>query len=81
MLVLSRRRDQEVSLPGLGVKFKVLQVKGNSVRLGFEAPENVRVLRSELNEFDNEFELELDEGNFEPNSIEFKTTTNLSIAS
>lgn len=51
MLVLSRKKDQEVCLPGLGVNIKVLQISGNAVRLGFEAPQEVHVLRGELNEF------------------------------
>ena len=76
MLVLSRKRNQEVNLPGLGVIIKVLQVKGNSVRLGFEAPHDVRVLRGELNEFANEFECEFEEG-----IVDVTSTTNLSIAS
>ena len=51
MLVLSRKRDQEVCLPGLGVTIKVLEVKGNKVRLGFDAPEDIHVLRGELSDF------------------------------
>ena len=59
MLVLSRKQDQEVCLPGLGVNIKVLRIKGNTVRLGFEAPESVHVLRGELNEFREEFPAEV----------------------
>ena len=51
MLVLSRKKDQEVCLPDLGIKFKVLQIKGNTVRLGIDAPDDIHVLRGELNEF------------------------------
>jgi carbon storage regulator len=51
VLVLSRKKDQEVCLPDLGIKFKVLQIKGNTVRLGIDAPDDVHVLRGELNEF------------------------------
>jgi carbon storage regulator len=59
MLVLSRKKEQEVCLPELGVNIKVLQVKGNTVRLGIEAPEDVHILRGELNEFRREFSDEI----------------------
>ena len=51
MLVLSRKQDQEVCLPGLGVSIKVLQIKGNTVRLGLDAPDDIHVLRGELSDF------------------------------
>ncbi len=47
MLVLSRKQQQEI-LIGENIKITVLKVKGNTVRLGIEAPRNVRVMRSEL---------------------------------
>jgi carbon storage regulator CsrA len=47
MLVLSRKQKQEI-LIGDDVKVTVLQVKGNTVRLGIEAPRNVKVIRGEL---------------------------------
>ena len=48
MLVLSRRQNEEIVFPELGITVKVIRVKGNQVRLGVTAPEAVRVLRSEL---------------------------------
>ena len=48
MLVLSRRLGEKIVLPGLGITLQVLSVKGNAVRLGIEAPPDVRVLRGEL---------------------------------
>jgi carbon storage regulator CsrA len=47
MLVLSRKLQQEIMI-GENVKVTVLKVKGNTVRLGIEAPRNVRVVRGEL---------------------------------
>ena len=48
MLVLSRRLNEKIVLPGLGVTLTVISVKGNGVRLGIEAPPDVQVLREEL---------------------------------
>jgi carbon storage regulator CsrA len=51
MLVLSRKLKQEI-LIGENVKITVLKVKGNTVRLGIEAPRDVHVVRGELPQFD-----------------------------
>ncbi len=48
MLVLSRRKEEEIVLPGLGITLKVLDVKGKQVRLGVSAPRDVAILRGEL---------------------------------
>lgn len=48
MLVLSRRKNEAVLIPDLGVTIKVLAIRGNQVRLGFEAPEFVEIFRQEL---------------------------------
>lgn len=47
MLVLSRKQQQEIVI-GDNVKITVLKVKGNTVRLGIEAPREVKVVRGEL---------------------------------
>lgn len=47
MLVLSRKLKQEI-LIGENIKITVLKVKGNSIRLGIEAPRDVHVLRGEI---------------------------------
>ena len=47
MLVLSRKVEQQIQI-GDGIVITILQVKGNSVRIGIEAPRELRVLRSEL---------------------------------
>ncbi|MHB0960185.1 MAG: response regulator [Pirellulaceae bacterium] len=48
MLVLSRREDDKIIFPNLGITVEVLRIAGRSVRLGVTAPVNVRVLRHEL---------------------------------
>lgn len=47
MLVLSRKIGQEVVLDGR-IRVSVLEVRGNRVRLGFNAPDDVNIQRAEL---------------------------------
>ena len=47
MLVLSRKLKEEI-LIGENIKITVLKVKGNTIRLGIEAPRDVHVLRGEI---------------------------------
>ncbi len=47
MLVLTRKQNEEIVI-GDNVKVTVLQIKGNSIRLGIEAPKEVRIVRAEL---------------------------------
>lgn len=47
MLVLSRRRGESIVLEG-GITVTVLELTGNFVRLGVDAPDDVKILRSEL---------------------------------
>ncbi len=47
MLVLSRKINEEIVI-GDNIKVTVLKLKGNTVRIGIEAPNDVRVLRAEL---------------------------------
>ena len=49
MLVLSRRRSEGIAV-GDRITVTVLEIRGNQVRLGVEAPKDVRVLRTELAE-------------------------------
>ena len=57
MLVLSRKKDQKVVLPGLNVTIQVIRCSETSVKLGFDAPPEVRILRHELG-FEKEVPLE-----------------------
>ena len=47
MLVLGRRRGQKVQV-GENVFLSILEIKPNSVKLGFEAPEGVNIRREEV---------------------------------
>lgn len=47
MLVLSRRESERIRL-GDSIVVTVVQVAGDRVRLGIEAPPEIRVLRDEL---------------------------------
>lgn len=47
MLVLTRKSNESVKL-GDEITVTIIEVKGNSVRLGIEAPADIRVFRKEL---------------------------------
>lgn len=50
MLVLSRKKNEQIVIDGQ-IQVEVLQIKGNTVRLGISAPRDVKVLRGELKPF------------------------------
>lgn len=47
MLVLTRKMDQKIHL-GDDITITVLRVRGNTIRLGIDAPRDLRVVRGEL---------------------------------
>lgn len=47
MLVLSRRSGEKLQI-GDNVTVTVVRIRGNRVRIGIDAPDHVRVVRSEL---------------------------------
>jgi len=47
MLVLTRKLKQQIQI-GADITITVLRVQGNNVRIGIDAPQNVRVMRGEL---------------------------------
>lgn len=47
MLALSRKPGEKVVI-GNGITLTVVKVSGGRVRLGFDAPDQVRIVRSEL---------------------------------
>ncbi len=49
MLVLSRKRDQQIII-GDGIVITVVEIRGDKVRLGIEAPREVSVHRREIYE-------------------------------
>src|SRR3954447_24648573 len=48
MLVLARKCAEQISFPDHNIRVEVLAVRPGVVRLGVEAPPDVRVLRGEL---------------------------------
>jgi len=50
MLVLSRRPNDRVVFPELGITIQVVRVDGKTVRLGIDAPRHVSILRHEIAE-------------------------------
>ena len=57
MLVLSRKISDSIVLPELDVAIEVLQVKGKTVRLGVNAPIEIKVLRGEIADSDDASEV------------------------
>ena len=47
MLVLSRKKNQSIVI-GPGITVKVLDIKGSTIRIGIDAPQDVSIRRSEL---------------------------------
>jgi carbon storage regulator CsrA len=50
MLVLSRKTNETIVIDGR-ITLEVLQIKGNQIRIGINAPADVRILRGELKPF------------------------------
>lgn len=48
MLVLSRKLQESIVFPDLGITVRVIGVSGGRVRLGVEAPHHVKIARGEL---------------------------------
>jgi carbon storage regulator CsrA len=48
MLVVSRKQNQTVVFPNLGISVEILRIAGKAVSVGIQAPESVRILRGEL---------------------------------
>lgn len=57
MLVLTRKTQERIHI-GDNITISILKLKGNTVRIGIEAPRDVRVLRGELPTFDGTFEVD-----------------------
>jgi carbon storage regulator CsrA len=48
MLVLSRKPEQTIKFPNLGISIDILQVNGKTVKVGVDAPRDIAVLRGEI---------------------------------
>lgn len=53
MLVLTRKPNQKI-LIGENITISIVRVTGNTIRLGIDAPKDVRIIRSELEQKDSE---------------------------
>jgi carbon storage regulator CsrA len=51
MLVLTRKIDEEI-IVGDNIRLRILSTRGNSVRVGIEAPPSVHIKRGELADAD-----------------------------
>lgn len=47
MLVLSRKTNETIQI-GDNIEIRIIEVKGDTVRLGIEAPKSIDILRGEL---------------------------------
>lgn len=47
MLVLSRKSNETIKI-GDDIEIRILEVKGDTVRIGIEAPKSIDILRGEL---------------------------------
>lgn len=56
ILVLSRRASEKILL-GNNICITICRISGSVVRVGIEAPKDVRVLREELEDFPEEVQL------------------------
>ena len=50
MLVLSRKTQQSIRI-GESITVTIVRIKGNTVRVGIEAPESIKIMRGELPDF------------------------------
>jgi carbon storage regulator CsrA len=48
MLVLTRKIGEKIRIPDRDVLIKVVEIRGNRVRIGINAPETIAILRGEL---------------------------------
>ncbi len=48
MLVLSRKVNEKILIPGLGIEISVVAIKGGKVRLGIVAPTEITIQRQEI---------------------------------
>lgn len=47
MLVLSRKPGEAIHI-GSNIVMRVIEIRGNKVRIGFDAPDDVKIVRSEI---------------------------------
>ena len=53
MLVMSRRKDEKIVFPGIGITITLVNVRGNTARIGIDAPREITILRDEVGRRNN----------------------------
>ena len=53
MLVVTRRSQEKLLFPDIGLKIQILRILGGNVRIGIDAPKELTVLRNELMDDDS----------------------------
>jgi carbon storage regulator len=48
MLVMNRKSGQHVFVPQYGIDLKIVEIRGNQVRIGITAPPEIKVYRGEI---------------------------------
>jgi carbon storage regulator len=48
MLVLSRKKGEEVLVPEYGIVFTIAEIRGDKVRIGVSAPADIQIYRREV---------------------------------
>ena len=48
MLVLGRRKDEKIVIPGLGIEIVVVKHRAGVTYLGFDAPKDIEIHRQEI---------------------------------
>lgn len=48
MLVLTLKEREKIIVPVIGIVITVCRIKGNRIKLGFEAPKSIKFLRGKL---------------------------------
>ncbi len=48
MLVLSRKIQEQILIPGLNIRLTVLSIGANRVQLGIEAPKGIQITRPDV---------------------------------
>jgi carbon storage regulator CsrA len=48
MLVVTRRPNEKIIFPNLGISIQILRINGNTAKVGVDAPPEIKILREEI---------------------------------